>query len=89
VFSGGPFRFERLRDLPDDLQPDRQYFASQGIGSHVAVPLRLGSRVIGGLACTTVGTERPWPDALLRELELVAGMLAPVAARFGQKPGAS
>jgi PAS domain S-box-containing protein len=82
VFSGGTFRFSRLADLPADLQPDRRYFEGQGIRSHVAVPLRLGDRVIGGLACATLGAEHPWSEPLLRQLELVAGLLAPLVARI-------
>jgi PAS domain S-box-containing protein len=79
VFSGGTFQFQRLTDLPADLQPDRQYFESQGIKSHVAVPLRVGNRVIGGLACATIGAERAWPDGVVQQLVLFAAVLAPLA----------
>jgi PAS domain S-box-containing protein len=84
VFRGGTFHFDRLADLPGDLQPDRRYFEANGIRSHVAVPVRLGNRVIGGLACATLGAERSWPDALRRQLEVVAGVLAPLVARISQ-----
>jgi GAF domain-containing protein len=82
VFSGGTFQFERLADLPEDLQPDRRYFAGQGIKSHVAVPLRVGDRVIGGLACATIGAARAWPDGLVQQLVLLAAVLAPLVAQL-------
>jgi PAS domain S-box-containing protein len=82
VFSGGTFQFQRLADLPTDLQPDRQYFESQGIKSHVAVPLRVGNRVIGGLACATFGAERAWPDGVVQQLVLFAAVLAPLLAQL-------
>lgn len=89
VFSGGTFQFQQLADLPDDLQPDRQYFERQGIKSHVAVPLRVGDRVIGGLACATIGAEHAWPDSLVQQLVLFAAVLAPLVAQLqgdGHRP---
>ncbi|MBE0593241.1 MAG: PAS domain S-box protein [Gemmatimonadales bacterium] len=81
VFSGGRFRFERLAELPADLQPDRTYFEQQGIKSHIALPLRVGNRVVGGLACAALRAERTWPEPLVQQLELLASLIAPIEAR--------
>ena len=81
VFSGGRFRFERLAEIPEALQPDRSYFEQQGIKSHIALPLRVGNRVIGGLACAALRAERTWSESLVRQLELLAAVLAPIEAR--------
>ena len=85
VFSGGRFRFERLSEVPDALQPDRSYFEQQGIKSHIALPLRVGNRVIGGLACAALSAERTWSETLVRQLELLAAVLAPIEARRQQE----
>jgi PAS domain S-box-containing protein len=81
VYSGGRFRFERLAEIPPDLQPDRTYFERQGIKSHIALPLRMGTRVLGGLACAALREERTWSEPLVQQLELFAALLAPVEAR--------
>lgn len=81
VYSGGRFRFERLSEVPEELQPDRSYFVEQGIKSHIALPLRVGTRVIGGLSCAALKAERTWSEALVRQLELLAALLAPIEAR--------
>ncbi len=81
VFSGGRFRFERLAEVPEALQPDRSYFEQQGIKSHIALPLRVGNRVIGGLSCAALRAERTWSESLVRQLELLAAVLAPIEAR--------
>lgn len=81
VFSGGRFRFDRLDEVPADLLPDREYFVRQGIKSQIAIPLRVGTRVIGGLACVALLAERAWSEALVQQLELLAATLAPIEAR--------
>jgi len=81
VFSGGRFRFERLDEVPADLQPDRDYFQKHGVRSVVALPLRVGSRVVGGLSCAALVSEHTWSETLLQQLELLAAMLAPIEAR--------
>jgi len=81
VYSGGRFRFERLSEVPEELQPDRSYFVEQGIKSHIALPLRVGTRVIGGLSCAALKAERTWSEALVRQLELLTALLAPIEAR--------
>jgi len=81
VFSGGRFRFERLDEIPGDLQPDREYFQRFGVRSVVALPLRVGARVIGGISCAALLAEHGWSDALVQQLELLAALLAPIEAR--------
>lgn len=88
VFSGGRFRFERLSEVPLELQPDRSYFEQQGIKSHLALPLRVGSRVIGGLSWASLREERTWSETLVRQLELLAALLAPIEARRQQERAA-
>jgi GAF domain-containing protein len=53
----------------------------QGIKSQIAIPLRVGTRVIGGLACVALLAERAWSEALVQQLELLAATLAPIEAR--------
>lgn len=88
VFSGGRFRFERLSEVPVELQPDRSYFEQQGVKSHIALPLRVGNRVIGGLSCVALRAERTWSDALVRQLELLVALLAPIEDRRQQERAA-
>lgn len=88
VYSGGRFRFERLSEVPEALQPDRSYFEQQGIKSHIALPLRVGTRVVGGVACAALRAERTWSEGLVRQLELLAALLAPIEAERQKQAGA-
>ena len=54
--------------LPSEL-PD-------GITSMVAVPLRAGGAVLGGLLVATVGAKGAWPDELMEQLHLVGETVA-------------
>jgi len=53
-------RFSRVDELPeDDARVDRQTYRRLGIKSQVAVPLAVKGAVVGALAFSTVGAERP------------------------------
>jgi signal transduction histidine kinase len=51
-----------------------------GIQSLVALPLRAGATVLGGLVVATSVAEREWPDELIEQLQLVGETVANVLA---------
>lgn len=59
--------------LPAEAVIDRQTCRQFGIKSAVALPLAVGGEPpIGALGLSSLRAERDWPDALLKQLELVA-----------------
>ena len=63
VQGGDILRVSRLEELPD-------------ITSLVALPLRAGGAVLGGLVVATVAAERAWPSELMDQLHLVGEAVA-------------
>ena len=62
--SGDVVRVSPPAELPD------------GMKDLVALPLRSGGVILGGLVVATVGAERAWPDELLEQLHLVGETVA-------------
>ena len=71
-----------LEDLPAEAAVDLEHARLGGIKSTLCLPLRVGGEsTVGALALNTLRTERDWPDALVRRLQLVAQVFANALAR--------
>jgi len=70
-----------LRPLPPEAEADRQAMLAHGTRSLLAVPLVVEGRVLGVLSCSTVRSEREWPDALVERLRVLAEVFASTLAR--------
>ncbi|MGB6065209.1 MAG: sigma 54-interacting transcriptional regulator [Desulfomonilaceae bacterium] len=71
LLSGKLFFFSKLDDLPREARVDRKWFAALGQKSALAVPLRVGESVIGGLTLASFASERNWPDPLIQRLKVL------------------
>ena len=73
--------FSRLEELPDEAAVDRQSYLMLRVKSQVAVPLPVGTSVVGGLVFSTVAAERTWPDEVMEQLHLLREVFANTLAR--------
>jgi signal transduction histidine kinase len=71
----------QLAELPDEAAVDRQSYLTHRVKPQVAVPLRVGGTVVGGLVFSTVGAERARSDELIQRLDLLGEIFANALAR--------
>ena len=83
ILAGRIVRFSSLDELPAEAAIDREFSARFGITSNLSLPISVGGASPHAcLAFNAMGQEREWPDELVRQLQLVAGVLAGVLARY-------
>jgi signal transduction histidine kinase len=73
--EGDVVHVPRLAELPDEVARDDESCLVLGVTSLVAVPLRAGGAVVGGLVLATVA-ERRWPPELIEQLHLLGEVVA-------------
>jgi len=82
VLAGEAIVFSRLSELPAEAALDVESYRRGGTKSSVAVPLSVGSStVLGGLTFDSIRAERDWPDEFVKQLFLVAQVIANALAR--------
>ncbi len=82
VQCGEVVRFSQAEELPEqEAAVDRRTYLSLGITSHVEVPLMVEGTVVGALAFSTLGAERPWRDELVQRLRLLGEVFANILSR--------
>jgi PAS domain S-box-containing protein len=83
VRRGGVLRLTRLPDeLPAEAVQERAYYAREGgPRSHVAVPFKVGTAVLGVIGFGSYRREIDWPDELVQGLQLVGEVFANAVAR--------
>ncbi len=82
VTRGEVFQFSQIEDLPENAALEAQFFLSNRIQSHVAVPLRIGGSVPGVLLISMVRSRRTWSEEFLRRFRLVGEILANLLVRW-------
>jgi formate hydrogenlyase transcriptional activator len=75
VFAGAP------EELPQEALAEKQHMASLGLKSSMALPLRVGGKVIGGIACSRTRVCREWNTATISRFQAVAHVFADALAR--------
>jgi formate hydrogenlyase transcriptional activator len=68
-------------DLPPEAAAEAEYCRRTGLVSHLAIPLRIGGRVVGAIAFSAFRENRNWPDDLTTRLKLVGEVFAHAVAR--------
>jgi formate hydrogenlyase transcriptional activator len=68
-------------DLPPEAAAEAEFCRRTGLVSHLAIPLRVGSRVIGDIAFSVCRGNRTWPEDLTTRLKLVGDVFAQALAR--------
>jgi PAS domain S-box-containing protein len=82
LMSGRIASFASLEQLPAEAARDRESFRQAGTKSNLSLPLLVGGgSLIGAFCLNALRTERDWPDALVKRLQLVAQIFANALAR--------
>jgi formate hydrogenlyase transcriptional activator len=68
-------------DLPPEAAAEAEYCRRTGLVSHLAIPLRIGGRIIGAIAFSAYRENRTWPDDLTTRLKLVGEVFAQAIVR--------
>jgi formate hydrogenlyase transcriptional activator len=68
-------------DLPPEATAEAEYCRRTGLVSHLAIPLRIGGRVIGAIAFSAHRETRSWPEDLAIRLRLAGEVFAQALAR--------
>jgi formate hydrogenlyase transcriptional activator len=76
---------EIVQGLPDDLPPEAvaeaEYCQRTGLRWHLSIPLRIGGRIVGVIAFSTLHDTRACSDDLIARLKLVGEVFAHAIAR--------
>jgi formate hydrogenlyase transcriptional activator len=68
-------------DLPPEAAAEAEFCRRTGLVSHLAIPLRIGGRVIGDIAFSSCRENRSWPEDLTKRLKLIGEVFAQALAR--------
>jgi formate hydrogenlyase transcriptional activator len=68
-------------DLPSEAAAEAEFCRRMGMVSYLAIPLRIGDRVIGDIAFSVCRENRNWPEDLTTRLKLVGEVFAHALAR--------
>jgi formate hydrogenlyase transcriptional activator len=68
-------------DLPPEAAAEAEYCRRTGLVSHLAIPLRIGGKVIGAIAFSAHRETRSWPEDLTIRLRLAGEVFAQALAR--------
>jgi formate hydrogenlyase transcriptional activator len=68
-------------DLPLEAAAEAEYCRRTGLVSHLAIPLRVGGRIVGAIAFSAHRENRTWPDDLTTRLRLVGEVFAQAVVR--------
>lgn len=82
MLAGRTVAIASLGELPPEAATDRQHGELLGIRSSLCIPLMLGhERPLGALALSVGHAETDWPAVVVRQLHLVAKVMAAALAR--------
>jgi PAS domain S-box-containing protein len=82
LLAGNVIRFSSLDELPAEAARDREVSRHFGIKAALTIPLSAGGGpLVGAVSFNDTKKERPWPEALVKRLELVAQVFASAIAR--------
>jgi formate hydrogenlyase transcriptional activator len=77
--SGRPVCFSTVDEIPNPV--DRASCRAFGIRSSVAVPLKVGGRLVGAVGFNILREERAWPPDVVHRLRVFAAAFGSVLAR--------
>jgi transcriptional regulator with GAF, ATPase, and Fis domain len=77
VTAGRPVDLTSIEDAPPEAARDLEVWRHFGVKSDLTIPLAAGGGpIIGALSLNTLESERPWPEALVKRIRLVAEVFA-------------
>src|SRR2546428_311598 len=78
---GDVVSFSQLEQLSDEAAVDRQSYLKHRVKPQVAVPLLVGSTVVGGLVFSAASAERTTSGEMMEQLNLVGDVFAHALSR--------
>jgi PAS domain S-box-containing protein len=86
MLAGRTIVLRSLEDVPEQGAVDRESARAVGIQSNLTLPLAAGGEPpVGALAFNTLRTERDWPGALVKRLQLVGQVFTNALVRRRQE----
>ncbi len=82
MLAGCVVAFSAVEELPAEARRDAESYRYFGIRSNLTIPLAVGGKPpIGALGFNTTRAERNWPEALVKQLKLLAQVFINALAR--------
>ena len=79
--AGEIVRFDRLEELPQEAEVDARNFASNGVTSHLSVPLATGGSVPGAITFDRVAAGDVWTQEVVQRARLLGEIFAKALER--------
>ncbi len=73
--QGKVVAYERVEDMPDEAQVDKQTWIDWGIRSNLTIPILTKASVVHIISINSVQKARPWPEAYIPRLQLLGEIL--------------
>ncbi len=70
-----------LDKIPPEAVAEAEYVRKSGVRSNLAIPLRVGGKVVGAIAFAAFHKTRAWPEEMVARLKLVGEVIAQALAR--------
>lgn len=76
VLQGEELVWAKISELPEEAREYKAWLRKNGPKAQVAIPLRVGGEIVGGVTFGKFRSSRSWPPLLLQRLRLVAQVFA-------------
>ena len=81
IGRGEPYLFPHVDDIPPDHFEERESVRTEGIKSHVSVPMVVAGQIVGVMSVSFMRSECPWVAGISRRIELVVTVIGNALAR--------
>ena len=82
ILAGRVVALSSLGEFPAEADVDREFCRHFGVKSHLSLPMAVGGEPpVGLLGLNTLHVERDWPDAVVKQLQLVTQVFTNALAR--------
>ena len=81
LLSGRTIVIRSYEEFPPEAAAEAEYYRRVGIRSQLAIPLRVGGRVVGAIGFGAFRSTREWPDELIARLKVVGEVMAQALVR--------
>lgn len=71
----------KVDDIPDKWANLKSYYTQIGVKSSIFLPLKMGGRLIGGIAIELFRCEYDWPEVIIQRLRFVSDVFANALTR--------
>jgi formate hydrogenlyase transcriptional activator len=85
TMQGKVVMFSAVEDLPHEAERDKAFFRRSGRKSLISLPMKINGKVAGALVFASLHSQIPWPEYVVRRLQLAADVLAGVLERQKNK----